>query len=177
MLTVVLFIFRRRLAADGTHGDVRHVNVGLGGRTGNRRQQADSINPLSATVRVLKYMNTRDLPGIALVVITFFMTLFTKKKMNFWTNAPFLKFYNMIVKTSQQWFKINVKNAFGCPLRLGLYLKVECMNLETNFSRIAESQRLWQGAICNVWTSQFDKHWRQSQNQLQKYNIRDEMTE
>ena len=80
----------------------------------------------------------------------------------------------MIVKTSQQWFKINGKNAFGCPLRLGLYLKVECMNLsETNFSRTAESQRLWQGAICHVWTSQFDKHWRQSQKQLQKYNIRD----
>ena len=57
---------------------------------------------------------TRDLPGIALV-ITFFMTLFTKKKLNFWTNAPFRKFYNMIVKTSQQWFKINGKNAFGCP--------------------------------------------------------------
>ena len=54
------------------------------------------------------------------------------------------------------------------------YLKVECMNLsETNFSRTAESQRLWQGAICHVWTSQFDKHWRQSQKQLQKYNIRD----
>ena len=80
----------------------------------------------------------------------------------------------MIVKTSQQWFKINGKNAFGCPLRLGLYLKVECMNLsETNFSRTAESQRLWQGAICHVWTSQFNKHWRQSQKQLQKYDIRD----
>ena len=80
----------------------------------------------------------------------------------------------MIVKTSQQWFKINGKNAFGCPLRLGLYLKVECMNLsETNFSRTAESQRLWQGAICHVWTSQFDKHWRHSQKQLQKYNNRD----
>ena len=35
----------------------------------------------------------------------------------------------MIVKTSQQWFKINGNNAFGCPLRMGLYLKVECMNL------------------------------------------------
>ena len=59
-------------------------------------------------------------------------------------------------------------------LRLGLYLKVECMNLsETNFNRTAESQRLWQGAICHVWTFQFDKHWRQSQKQLQKYNIRD----
>ena len=116
---------------------------------------------------------TRDLPGVALV-ITFFTTLFTKKKLNFWTNAPFRKFYNMIVKTSQQWFKINGKNAFGCPLRLGLYLKVECMNLsETNFSRTAESQRLWQGAICHVWTSQLNKHWRQSQKQLQKCNIRD----
>ena len=94
--------------------------------------------------------------------------------MNFWTNAPFRKFYNMIVKTSQQWFKINGKNAFGCPLRWGLYLKVECMNLsETNFSRTAESQWLWQGAICHVWTSQFNKHWRQSQKQLQKYDIRD----
>ena len=55
MLTVVLLIVRRSLAADGTDGDVRHVNVGLGGRTGNRRQQADSINPVSATVRVLKF--------------------------------------------------------------------------------------------------------------------------
>ena len=44
---------------------------------------------------------------------------------------------------------------------------------ETSFSRAVESQRLWQGAICHVWTSQFDKHWRQSQKQLQKYNIRD----
>ena len=80
----------------------------------------------------------------------------------------------MIVKTLLQWFKINGKNAFGCPLRLGLYLKVECMNLsETNFSRTAESQWLWQGAICHFWTSQFDKHWQQSQKQLQKYNIRD----
>ena len=47
----------------------------------------------------------------------------------------------MIVKTSQQWFKINGKNAFECPLRLGLYLKVECMNLsETNISRLPESE-------------------------------------
>ena len=46
----------------------------------------------------------------------------------------------MILKTWQQWFKINGKNAFGCPLRLGLYLKEECMNLsDTNFSRTAES--------------------------------------
>ena len=93
------------------------------------------------------YRYTRDLPGVALV-ITFFVTLFTKKKLNFWTNASFCKFYNMIEKTSQQWFKINGKNAFGCPLRLGLYLKVECMNLsETNFGRTAESQWLWQGAM------------------------------
>ena len=57
---------------------------------------------------------------------------------------------------------------------VALVLKVERMNLsETNFSGTAESQRLWQGAICNVRTSQFDKHWRQSQKQLQKYNIRD----
>ena len=34
-------------------------------------------------------------------VITFFTTLFTKKKLNFWTNAPFRKFYNMIAKSSQ----------------------------------------------------------------------------
>ena len=89
-------------------------------------------------------------------------------------NAPLRKFYNIIVKTSQQWFKINGKNAFGCPLRLGLYLKVECMNLsKPNFSRITEFQGLWQGVICHVWTFQFDKHWRQSQKQLQKYNIRD----
>ena len=66
----------------------------------------------------------------------------------------------MIVKASQQCFKIDGKNAFGCPLRLGLYLKVERMNLsETNFSRTAESQQLWQGAICHIWTFQFDKHW------------------
>ena len=65
---------------------------------------------------------TRDLPGVALV-ITFFTTLFTKKKLNFWTNVPFCKFYNMIVKTLQKWFKINGKNAFGYPLRLGLISK------------------------------------------------------
>ena len=41
---------------------------------------------------------TRDLPGGALV-ITFFTTLFTKKKLNFWTNAPVCKFYNIIIKT------------------------------------------------------------------------------
>ena len=82
----------------------------------------------------------------------------------------------MIVKTSQQWFKINAKNAFGCPLCFGLYLKVECMNLsETNFSRTAESQQLWQGAICHVGTSQFDKHWRHLQKRLQKYNIQEAM--
>jgi len=116
---------------------------------------------------------TRDLPDVALV-ITFFTTLFTKKKLNFWTNAPFCKFYNVIVKTSQQLFKINGRNAFGCPLRLGLYLKVECMNLsETSFSRTSESRRLWQGANCHVWTSQLDKHWWHSQKQLQKYNIKD----
>ena len=55
-----------------------------------------------------------------------------------------------------------------------MYLKVECMNRdETNFSRTAKSQRLWQGAICHIWTSQFDKHCRHSQKQLQKYSIRD----
>ena len=87
-------------------------------------------------------------------------------------NAPFRKFYNMIGKTSQQWLNINGKNAFEYSLRLGLYLKVECMNQsETNFSRSAHSQRFWQGAICHVWTSQFDKHWGQSQKL--KYNIRD----
>ena len=59
-------------------------------------------------------------------------------------NAPFRKFYNMIGKTSQQWLNINGKIAFECPIRLGLYLKVECMNQsETKFSRTAESQGLW----------------------------------
>ena len=63
-------------------------------------------------------------------------------------------------------FKINGKNAFGSPLRLGLFFKVECMNLsETNW--------LWQGAICHVWTFQFDKHWQHSQKQLQKYNVKE----
>ena len=65
----------------------------------------------------------------------------------------------------------------GCPLHLEPYLEVECMNQnETNFSRTAKSQRLWQGAICHIWTYQFNKHWRQSQKQLQKYNIRDFIT-
>ena len=54
-----------------------------------------------ALVDLLSLLFTRDLPAVALV-ITFFTTLFTKKKLNFWTNAPFRKFYNMIVKTSQQ---------------------------------------------------------------------------
>ena len=68
---------------------------------------------------------------------------------------------------------------FGCQFpndadKSPLYLKVECINLrETNFSSTAESQRLWQGAICHVWTSQFNRHWRKSQKQLQKYNITD----
>ena len=94
--------------------------------------------------------------------------------MNFWTNAPFRKFYNMIVKTSQQWFKTNGKNAFGCPLRLGPYLKVECMSQsETNFSRTAHSQRFWQGAICHIWTSKLDKHCRHSQKESLAYKLVD----
>ena len=45
-------------------------------------------------------------------------------------------------KWKKQWLNINGKNAFEYSLRLGLYLKVECMNLsETNFSRTAESDR------------------------------------
>ena len=57
----------------------------------------------------------------------------------------------------------------GCPLHLGLYFKVECVNLsETNLSKTAESQGLWQGVVCHVLTSQFDKRWQQSQKQLQK---------
>ena len=130
------------------------------------------ISPVLNFFCLQKYLLNRDLPGVALVIT------FHKKEQNFWTNAPFRKFYNMIVKTQQQWFKINSKNAYECHLRLGLYLKAECMNRsETNFSRTAESQRLWQGAICHVWTSQFDKHWRQSQKQLQKYNIRDSQSQ
>ena len=85
-----------------------------------------------------------------------------------------LLFYNMIVKTSQQLFNINGKNAFECPLRLGLYLKVECMNQsETNFSRTAQSQRFWQGAICHVWTFQLDKHWGHSQKERLAYKLVD----
>ena len=77
-------------------------------------------------------------------------------------------------KWKKQWLNINGKNAFEYSLRLGLYLKVECMNQsETNFSITAEFQQLWQGAISHVWTSQFDKHWQHSQKQLQKYDIRD----
>ena len=108
----------------------------------------------------------------------FFSQYFSqKKKLNFWMNVPFCKFYNLIVKTQQQWLNFNGKNAFECPLHLELYLKVQCMNgSETNFSRTAESQRLWQGAICHVCIFQFNKHWRQSQKQLQKYNIRDFIT-
>ena len=45
-----------------------------------------------ALVDLLSLLFTRDLPAVALV-ITFFTTLFTKKKLNFWTNAPFHKFY------------------------------------------------------------------------------------
>ena len=44
---------------------------------------------------------------------------------------------------------------------------------ETNFSRTAESQWLWQGAICHVWTSQFDKHWRHSQKERLAYKLVD----
>ena len=38
---------------------------------------------------------TRDLQGVALVIRHFSQ----KKKLNFWTNAPFCRFYNIIVKT------------------------------------------------------------------------------
>ena len=37
-------------------------------------------------------------------------------------NAPFRKFYNMIVKTSQQWFNINGKNAFTDVLYVWDYI-------------------------------------------------------
>ena len=99
---------------------------------------------------------------------------FHKKEIEFLEECAFLHFLQHECKNIAT---INGKNAFGYPLRLGLYLKVERMNLnETNFGRTAESQRSWQGAICHVWTLQFDKHWRQSQKQLQKYNIRDKDT-
>ena len=84
---------------------------------------------------------TRDLPGA--LVITFH-----KKEIEFLDECAFSQIFynikrNVNVKTSQQWFDINGKNAFGCPLRLGLYLKVKCMNRsETNFSRTTESQPL-----------------------------------
>ena len=62
----------------------------------------------------------------------------------------------------------------GCPLRLGPYLEVDCMNQsETNFSRTAQSKWFWQGAICNVWTFQLDKHWRHSQKERLTYNLVD----
>ena len=64
-------------------------------------------------IRLISYWWTRDIPGIALV-ITFFMTLFTK-------NAPFCKFYSMIVTTI---LRINGKNSFGCPFCLGRYIKI-----------------------------------------------------
>ena len=62
----------------------------------------------------------------------------------------------------------------GCPLHLGPYLEVECMNQsETNFSRTAQFQRFWQGAICHIWTSQLDKHWRHSQKERLAYELVD----
>ena len=65
---------------------------------------------------------------------------------------------------------------YGCSLRLGLYLKVDCMNQsETNFSRTAQSQRFWQGAICHVWTSKLDKHWRHSQKERLTYKLVDRL--
>ena len=64
----------------------------------------------------------------------------------------------------------------GCPSCLGPYLKVECMNQsETNFSRTAHSQRFWQGAICQVWTSQLDKHWQHSQKETLAYKLVDRL--
>ena len=62
----------------------------------------------------------------------------------------------------------------GCPLCLGPYLEVECMNQsETNFSRTAQFQRFWQGAICHIWTSQLDKNWRHSQKERLAYKLVD----
>ena len=64
----------------------------------------------------------------------------------------------------------------GCPLRLGPYLEVECMNQsEINFSRTAQSQWFWQGAICHVWTSQLDKHLIHSQKERLAYKLVDEI--
>ena len=63
-----------------------------------------SIIVLFFTIHIVSgYKLTRDLPGVA-KVITFFTTLFTKRKLSFWTNALYRKFYNMIVivKTLQQ---------------------------------------------------------------------------
>ena len=54
------------------------------------------------------YNKTRDLPSVALV-ITFFTTLFTKKKLNFWKNAPFHKLYNKIVKNCNNGLRLMVK--------------------------------------------------------------------
>ena len=60
----------------------------------------------------------------------------------------------MIVKASQQWFKIDGKNAFGCPLRLELYLKVKCMNLsETNFRRTQSPSGYGNVSLAMSWTS------------------------
>ena len=62
----------------------------------------------------------------------------------------------------------------GCPLCLGTYLKVECMNQsETNLSRTAQSHWFWQGAICHVWTSQLDQRWRHSQKERLAYKLVD----
>ena len=62
----------------------------------------------------------------------------------------------------------------GCPSRLGPYLQVECMNQsKTNFSRTAQSQRGWQGAIWHIWTSKCDKHWRHSHKERLAYKLVD----
>ena len=62
----------------------------------------------------------------------------------------------------------------GCPLRLGPHLVVDSMKKsETKFSSTAQSQRFLQGAICNVWTSQLDKHWRHSQKERLAYKLVD----
>ena len=78
------------------------------------------------TEKIFVYKKTRDLPGVALV-ITFHNT-FHKKEIEFLDECAFLQILQHDCKNIATMFNINGKNAFGCPLRLGLYLKVECMS-------------------------------------------------
>ena len=77
----------RRLAAYKTPQDKVNCVVRCSQTIMNLLSMATKPGQFSiCRLKIYVQSETRDLPSVALV-ITFFTTLFTKKKLNFWTNA------------------------------------------------------------------------------------------